>query len=86
LGGAKHYGRIAFNPKPEGNMTVFPEKERKAGAFSFAETVYAERDLETCREYFPDKIKGKTERHTVTAPWIFTAEQFITAGRIITAE
>jgi hypothetical protein len=42
LGGAKHYGQIAFNLKPEGNMTVFPEKERKAGAFNFAETVYAE--------------------------------------------
>jgi hypothetical protein len=45
-------------------MTVFSEKEQKAGAFNFTESVYREEDLETYREYFPDKIKGKTERIT----------------------
>jgi hypothetical protein len=43
-------------------MTVFSEKEQKAGAFNFSESVYREEDLEIYRKYFPDKIKGKTEQ------------------------
>jgi endonuclease/exonuclease/phosphatase family metal-dependent hydrolase len=61
LGGTNHYDQIAFNLKLDKNMTVFNEKEQKAGAFHFEETVYTERDLETYRGYFPDKIKGKTD-------------------------
>jgi endonuclease/exonuclease/phosphatase family metal-dependent hydrolase len=61
LGGTNHYDQIAFNLKLEKNMTVFNEKEQKAGVFHFEETVYTERDLEIYRGYFPDKIKGKTD-------------------------
>jgi endonuclease/exonuclease/phosphatase family metal-dependent hydrolase len=60
LGQTSHYDQIAFNLKLGDKMTVFSEKEQKAGAFNFAESVYREADLETYREYFPDKIKGKT--------------------------
>ncbi|MDR2804772.1 MAG: hypothetical protein LBB85_03895 [Dysgonamonadaceae bacterium] len=62
LGGTSHYDQIAFNLKLEDKMTVFSEKKQKAGTFNFAETVYTEDDLEIYREYFPDKIKGKTEQ------------------------
>jgi endonuclease/exonuclease/phosphatase family metal-dependent hydrolase len=62
LGGTNHYDQIAFNLKLDKTMTVFSETEQKAGAFNFAETVYTENDLETYREYFLDKIAGKTEQ------------------------
>jgi endonuclease/exonuclease/phosphatase family metal-dependent hydrolase len=62
LGKTSHYDQIAFNLKLDDKMMVFSEKEQKAGAFNFAESVYREEDLETYREYFPDKIKGKTEQ------------------------
>ncbi|GHT35286.1 hypothetical protein FACS189434_12870 [Bacteroidia bacterium] len=61
LGATSHYDQIAFNLKLDSNMTVFSAKEQKAGAFNFAETVYRETDLETYKEYFADKIAGKTE-------------------------
>jgi hypothetical protein len=62
LGGTNHYDPIAFNLKLDDKMTVFSEEKQKGGAFNFAETIYTEKDLETYREYFPDKIKGKTEQ------------------------
>jgi hypothetical protein len=45
-------------------MTVFSEKEQKTGVFNFAESVYREADLETYREYFPDKIPDKIKEKT----------------------
>jgi endonuclease/exonuclease/phosphatase family metal-dependent hydrolase len=61
LGGTNHYDQIAFNLKLDKNMTVFNEKEQKAGAFHFEETVYTEKDLDTYKAYFQEKIAGKTE-------------------------
>jgi endonuclease/exonuclease/phosphatase family metal-dependent hydrolase len=63
LGGTKHYDQIAFNLKLDNTMTIFSEKEQKAGAFNFAETIYTPQDLEIYRKYFPEQaIKGKTEK------------------------
>jgi endonuclease/exonuclease/phosphatase family metal-dependent hydrolase len=64
LGKTSHYDQIAFNLKLDKNMTVFKEKEQKAGAFHFEETVYTEMDLETYKTYFSDKTEGKTEAET----------------------
>jgi len=61
LGGTNHYDQIAFNLKLDKNMTVFREKEQKSGAFHFEKTVYTEKDLDTYKEYFLNKIEGKTE-------------------------
>ena len=61
LGNTNHYDQIAFNLKLDENMTVFNEKEQKAGTFHFEETVYTEQDLEIYKEYFLDKIKGKND-------------------------
>ena len=61
LGGTHHYDQIAFNLKLDKTMTVFKENEQKAGAFHFEETVYTEKDLDTYKEYFLEKISGKTE-------------------------
>jgi endonuclease/exonuclease/phosphatase family metal-dependent hydrolase len=62
LGGTSHYDQIAFNLKLDDKMIVFSEKEQKAGAFHFEETVYTANDLETYRQYFLDKIANKTEK------------------------
>ncbi len=62
LGNTNHYDQIAFNLKLDSTMTIFSEKNQKAGSFNFAETVYREQDLETYKEYFLDKVKGKTEQ------------------------
>ncbi len=62
LGRTKHYDQIAFNLKLEPTMTVFSEKQQKAGAFNFTESIYREQDLETYKTYFPDKIKEKKEK------------------------
>jgi endonuclease/exonuclease/phosphatase family metal-dependent hydrolase len=62
LGNTNHYDQIAFNLKLDKNMTVFSEKEQKAGAFHFEETVYTEKDLETYKPYFINKIEGKSEQ------------------------
>jgi endonuclease/exonuclease/phosphatase family metal-dependent hydrolase len=61
LGGTSHYDQIAFNLKLDKNMTVFKEKEQKAGVFHFEETVYTEKDLEVYKAYFRDKTVGKTD-------------------------
>jgi endonuclease/exonuclease/phosphatase family metal-dependent hydrolase len=61
LGATHHYDQIAFNLKLGSPMAVFSEKDQKAGAFNFAETVYAEKDLDTYKEYFLNKIEGKTD-------------------------
>jgi len=61
LGGTSHYDQIAFNLHLDDKMTVFSEKDQKAGAFNFAETVYTEQDLETYKEYFLNKIANKTD-------------------------
>jgi len=67
LGNSKHYDQIAFNLKLDKNMTVFSEKEQKAGAFNFTKSVYSENDLETYKEYFPDKnVNGKTDAQIKT--------------------
>ena len=63
LGGTKHYDQIAFNLKPEDRMTVFSEKEQKAGAFNFTESVYTPQDVNIYQKYFPQKnTQGKTAR------------------------
>jgi len=66
LGATKHYDQIAFNLKLDSTMTVFPENNQKAGAFNFAETIYREQDLETYKDYFKEKIQGKTEKEIKT--------------------
>ena len=66
LGGTKYYDQIAFNLKLKKNMTVFDEKEQKAGAFHFEETVYTEKDLDIYKDYFLDKITGKTDAQIKT--------------------
>lgn len=63
LGETKHYDQIAFNLKLDEKMTVFSEKEQKAGAFNFTKSVYTPKDLDTYRQYFDDKnTNGKTEK------------------------
>ncbi|MDF9828998.1 endonuclease/exonuclease/phosphatase family protein [Parabacteroides sp. PF5-6] len=62
LGRTKHYDQIAFNLKLEKNMTVFSEKEQKAGAFNFTESVYTPEDVKAYQKYFdPKYTEGKTE-------------------------
>ncbi|MCL2246407.1 MAG: endonuclease/exonuclease/phosphatase family protein [Lentimicrobiaceae bacterium] len=62
LGTTKHYDQIAFNLKLDKNMTLFSEKEQKAGAFNFTKTVYSEKDVDIYKAYFPNnKVKGKTQ-------------------------
>jgi len=61
LGSTKHYDQIAFHFKLNAKMTVFSEKEQRAGAFNFTESVYTKDDMELYREFFPEKtISGKT--------------------------
>jgi len=62
LGGTSHYDQIAFNLKLDEKMIVFSEEVQRAGTFNFAETIYREQDLEVYKEYFLDKIEGKTEK------------------------
>jgi exonuclease III len=63
LGGTKHYDQIAFNLRLDTAMTVFSEKEQKAGAFNFTESIYTPQDLELYKKYFPEKnTAGKTEK------------------------
>ena len=61
LGATKHYDQIAFNLKLDDKMIVFSENEQKAGAFDFAKTVYTKQDLDIYKQYFLDKIEGKSE-------------------------
>ena len=62
LGRTKHYDQIAFHFKLNSKMTVFSEKEQRAGAFNFTESVYTKEDMEIYRPYFPEKnVKGKSE-------------------------
>ena len=63
LGGTKHYDQIAFNLKLDENMTIFSEKEQKAGAFDFTQSVYSPKDLSIYEKYFDKKnTEGKTEK------------------------
>ncbi|MDH6343281.1 endonuclease/exonuclease/phosphatase family metal-dependent hydrolase [Parabacteroides sp. PFB2-12] len=63
LGGTKHYDQIAFNLKLDKTMTVFSEKDQRAGAFNFTQSVYTPQDLATYRPYFDKKnTEGKTEK------------------------
>jgi endonuclease/exonuclease/phosphatase family metal-dependent hydrolase len=62
LGATKHYDQIAFNLKLQEGMTVFSEREQRAGAFNFSKAVYTGDDLETYKPLFADKIAGKTEK------------------------
>lgn len=63
LGATKHYDQIAFNLKLDKTMTVFSEKDQKAGAFNFTKSVYTPKDLNTYRHYFDSKnTEGKTEK------------------------
>ncbi|WP_163222637.1 endonuclease/exonuclease/phosphatase family protein [Bacteroides sp. 214] len=63
LGATKHYDQIAFNLKLDQTMTIFSEKDQKAGAFNFTKSVYTPEDLNTYRSYFDRKnTDGKTEK------------------------
>ena len=63
LGKSKHYDQIAFQLKLEPKMIVFSEKDQRAGAFNFSETIYAPRDLDIYKQYFDDKyVVGKTDK------------------------
>lgn len=62
LGKTKHYDQIAFNLKLEKNMTVFSEKNQKAGAFNFTESVYTPAEAHVYKKYFDPKYTvGKTD-------------------------
>jgi hypothetical protein len=42
-------------------MVVFSEKEQRAGAFNFTESVYTPQDVSVYQQYFPEKnTLGKT--------------------------
>ena len=56
LGATKHYDQIAFNLKLDKTMTVFSEKDQKAGAFNFTKSVYTPKDLHI------SKVKTQKER------------------------
>jgi endonuclease/exonuclease/phosphatase family metal-dependent hydrolase len=63
LGGTHNYDQIAFNLKLDSAMTIFSEKEQKAGAFNFTESVYSLKDINIYRQYFDTKnIEGKTDK------------------------
>jgi len=63
LGNSKHYDQIAFNLKLDKKMTVFSEKEQKAGAFNFAKSVYTKEDLKDYKQYFdPKYVNEKSEK------------------------
>ena len=63
LGNTKHYDQIAFKLMMEPRMVVFSEKEQRAGAFNFTETVYPPQDMGMYRGYFDEKnTQGKTEK------------------------
>ena len=63
LGGTYHYDQIAFKLKLDDSMIVFEETgtEKKAGAFDFTRSVYGEKDVESYKEYFIDKVEGKND-------------------------
>jgi len=63
LGKNKYYDQIAFQLNSNTNMTLFSEKNQRAGAFNYTETIYTPKDLNAYREYFTEKnIKDKTEK------------------------
>lgn len=63
LGNTKHYDQIAFNLKLDKTMTVFSEKEQKAGAFNFTKSVYTPDDVSVYSKYFDPKYTvGKTDK------------------------
>ena len=63
LANTKHYDQVAFKLKLDSHMIVFSEKDQRAGAFNFTETVYRPQDLNTYLEYFDEKyVKGKTDK------------------------
>jgi Predicted extracellular nuclease len=67
LGKSKHYDQIAFNLKLDKNMTVFKEKDQKAGAFNFTESVYALEDRSIYQKYFAEKyVVGKEDKQIDT--------------------
>jgi endonuclease/exonuclease/phosphatase family metal-dependent hydrolase len=62
LGATNHYDQIAFHLKLDDKMTLFSEKEQKAGAFNFSKTVYKKEDWDIYRKYYLDKVEGKSEQ------------------------
>lgn len=63
LGKTKHYDQIAFNLKLDKTMTIFSEKNQKAGAFNFTESVYTPDDWAVYQQHFDKKYtEGKTEK------------------------
>ena len=60
-----HYDQIAFCVNLEDNMTIFDEKEQKAGAFNFTKSVYGEDEWAEYLPYYKaayeDSKKNKTE-------------------------
>ena len=61
LGKTKHYDQIAFKLKLDSKMTVFSERNQRAGAFNFSETIYPPEDLELYQQYFDEKyVKDRT--------------------------
>ena len=60
LGQTNHYDQIAFNLKLTDSMTVFKERQQKAGAFNFTKSVYKEDDLTTYQPFFEEKYRNGT--------------------------
>lgn len=55
LGGAKHYDQIAFNLQLSKSMTIFDEKQQRAGAFDYTKSVYCDEDVSSYISYFEEK-------------------------------
>lgn len=63
LGHSKHYDQIAFNLKLDRNMTIFSEKQQKAGAFDFTQSVYTKEEAGIYSQYFDEKYRvGRSDK------------------------
>lgn len=63
LGQVNHYDQIAFNLKLSDSMTVFKEKQQKAGAFNFTKSVFTDEDQAIYQPLFDKKyVDNKTEK------------------------
>ena len=63
LGQVNHYDQIAFNLKLTKTMTVYKEKEQRAGAFNFTKSVFTNEDQTLYQPLFDKKyVDNKTEK------------------------
>ena len=58
LGNTNHYDQIAFNLQLSDSMVIFKEKQQKAGAFNFTESVFTADETEVYRPYFDEEYQN----------------------------